>query len=221
MSGAKLTRAWAELSKTGTRRNSRMMDLPVYLTLSISCMPSLSGRGLQTTLMSCLPKHGMALDKIAARHMLSLWRVDCRTLANYGVTQLFWRCLTRKRRLRQWRILASWKLLDVSSLKTRFTKCLLIRLLAPPLSKTKTKLPQPRAGIRQGCPLSPWLFIVVVAALLQDVHLNTDRTAINSRLERINFTEVLYADDTRLATKYTKGMNRLLHAIEGISLLGR
>ena len=70
------------------------------------------------------------------------------------------------------------------------------------------------AGIRQGCPLSPYLFVLVMTVMFEDIHDEIDADICNCRLGRINFSEILYADDTLLVTKNTKGMNKLLHAIE-------
>ena len=53
-----------------------------------------------------------------------------------------------------------------------------------------------------------------MSVLFFDIHCEVDQDIIHSRLDRINFSEILYADDTLLVTKDTNGMNRLLHAIE-------
>ena len=70
------------------------------------------------------------------------------------------------------------------------------------------------AGIRQGCPLSPYLFFLVMSVMFYDIHADIDREICNSRLDRIRFSEILYADDTLLVTKDTAGTNKLLNKIE-------
>ena len=70
-------------------------------------------------------------------------------------------------------------------------------------------------GIRQGCPLSPYLSILVMTALLHDVHWQAE--ARNHYVDGINFGEVLYADDTILLGKEHKEVQKVLHRIEEIS----
>ena len=73
------------------------------------------------------------------------------------------------------------------------------------------------AGIRQGCPPSPFLFILVMTVLFRDIgveHYSHYRDLSECRLDQISFNEVLYADDTLLVSRNAFGMNLLLHAIE-------
>ena len=68
------------------------------------------------------------------------------------------------------------------------------------------------AAIRQGCPLSPYLFVILMTVMIRDVHDN-----LNSKrgtLEHINFNELVYADDTVLITNNTNAMNRLIEKIQ-------
>jgi len=67
-------------------------------------------------------------------------------------------------------------------------------------------------GIRQGCPLSPYLFLIVMTVMFRDIHEGLNLT--RGTLEHINFTELLYADDTALRTSNKNAMNRLINKIE-------
>ena len=71
-----------------------------------------------------------------------------------------------------------------------------------------------RCGIRQGCPLSPYLFIIVMSVLFADIRREHRRSISHGKLDHISFMELLYADDTLLITKNTRAMNILLHAVE-------
>ena len=69
-------------------------------------------------------------------------------------------------------------------------------------------------GIRQGCPLSPYLFITLMTVMFYDIH-EGDR--LNMKRHRVTGTqadEVIYADDTICVSEDEAAMNRLLIEIE-------
>ena len=68
------------------------------------------------------------------------------------------------------------------------------------------------AGIRQGCPLSPYLFVIIMTVVFRDVYDGTNVT--RGKLDGLDFTDLLYADDTALLTNNINAMNRLLAKIE-------
>ena len=50
--------------------------------------------------------------------------------------------------------------------------------------------------------------------MFRGIHRKHHRDLNNSRIEQITFNELLYADNTFLISKNTRGMNKFLHAIE-------
>ena len=60
-----------------------------------------------------------------------------------------------------------------------------------------------QCGIRQGCPLSPYLFIIVMSVLFADIHQDHHRAPSHGKLDHLSFMEVLQADDTLLVIKNT------------------
>ena len=71
-------------------------------------------------------------------------------------------------------------------------------------------------GIRQGCPLSPYLFIIYMTVMIANVKEKMGGNRIQHRIAGATFDEVLFADDTICLTKDTRTMNTMLAAIEEI-----
>ena len=69
-------------------------------------------------------------------------------------------------------------------------------------------------GIRQGCPLSPYLFLIIMTTLFHDIHIGDTHRLIPHRICGQNFDEVVYADDTICISTDTKAMNLFLKDIE-------
>ena len=72
------------------------------------------------------------------------------------------------------------------------------------ISGNKSECKTQETGIRQGCPLSPYLFLVVMTAMFHDLHKEDHLNTISHRLDNCNFDEMLYADDTIITGK-TRG----------------
>ena len=73
-----------------------------------------------------------------------------------------------------------------------------------------------RAGIRQGCPLSPYLFIMVLTVLLEDVDQALLRAGIPTNTWSVNrpIFDVEYADDTLLLGVTIPQLQSILHQVE-------
>ena len=66
------------------------------------------------------------------------------------------------------------------------------------------------SGIRQGCPLSPYLFMLLMSAMFADIKARLNTPKQKEPINGIKFAEVLYADDTLLFGNHTHSLNKYL-----------
>lgn len=82
------------------------------------------------------------------------------------------------------------------------------------INGTHSKWEEQTTRIRQGCPLSPYLFLVVMTVIFNDIHYKIDGQMAIQRVPGTNYDEVVYADDTICIGTDTRKLNLLLKEIE-------
>ena len=82
-----------------------------------------------------------------------------------------------------------------------------------------------RRGIRQGCPLSPYLFILVMNRIIEQVNIlkeeitnsKTGKQFESMRIGQFATSEILFADDTMIIAKDNESLKGLLWTVELVS----
>lgn len=71
-----------------------------------------------------------------------------------------------------------------------------------------------QSGIRQGCPLSPYLFVLVMTVMFKDIRSRLNTPKQREPINNIKSSEILYADDTLIFGTHTQSINKLLKEIQ-------
>ena len=71
-----------------------------------------------------------------------------------------------------------------------------------------------RAGIRQGCPRAPYLFICLMTVMFHDIHTDLESKLSGRTQDFFEWWELVYADDTMLIGNGAREINILIAAIE-------
>ena len=83
--------------------------------------------------------------------------------------------------------------------------------------ENKSEYKAQKSGIRQGCPLYPYLFCVLLSAIFQDIKCELNTPKQKEPIQGLQYAEVMYADDTLVFGTHTHTINKLLHLIQAES----
>ena len=89
--------------------------------------------------------------------------------------------------------------------------------------KLQSSIKFQQTGIRQGCLLSPYLFIILLSAIMKDIVINFAEGEANvtnqGKLCKATFNKLFYADDTLIMTTTTEAAELILHKTQKESAL--